>query len=131
MIPPGETRFELRAPSIPVYRCLDSQQRSRFHVKQTYGEAMNHLVRSRKEIICKVRSRRSVTGCQFALPTYAKGVKDRAFFAQNRPKNWLFQGPNLTTRENLGAKGFQQALISNGLQIICKVPGGNLYPGGV
>ncbi len=32
-----------------------------------------------------------------------------------------FQGPNLTMRENLGAKSFQQALISNGLEIICKV----------
>jgi hypothetical protein len=55
MIPPGEKRFKLRAPSIPVYRCLDSQQRSRFHVEQTHGKAMNYLVRARKEIICKVR----------------------------------------------------------------------------
>jgi len=32
-----------------------------------------------------------------------------------------FQVPNLTMRENLGPKSFQQALIPNGLKIICKV----------
>jgi hypothetical protein len=32
-----------------------------------------------------------------------------------------FQGPNLTMREDLEAKSFQQALIPNGLKIICKV----------
>jgi hypothetical protein len=32
-----------------------------------------------------------------------------------------FQGPNLTMREKLTAKSFAQALIPNGLQIICKV----------
>jgi hypothetical protein len=32
-----------------------------------------------------------------------------------------FQRPNLTMRENLAAKSFQQALISKGLKIICKV----------
>jgi hypothetical protein len=30
-------------------------------------------------------------------------------------------------REKLGAKSFQQALIPNGLQIICKVLKGNFY----
>jgi hypothetical protein len=34
-----------------------------------------------------------------------------------------FQRPNLTMREDLGAKSFSQTLISNGLQIICKVSG--------
>jgi hypothetical protein len=31
-------------------------------------------------------------------------------------------------RENFGAKSFQQALIPNGLKIICKVLKGNLHP---
>jgi hypothetical protein len=31
-------------------------------------------------------------------------------------------------RENFGAKRFQQALIPNGLKIICKVLKGNLHP---
>ncbi|MGB9409311.1 MAG: hypothetical protein WCA89_17380 [Terracidiphilus sp.] len=39
-----------------------------------------------------------------------------------------FQGPNLTMRENWGAKSFPQALISNGLEIICKVFGGIYTP---
>jgi predicted GNAT family acetyltransferase len=33
-------------------------------------------------------------------------------------------------RENLGAKSFQQALIPNELEIICKVSGGIYTPGG-
>jgi hypothetical protein len=32
-----------------------------------------------------------------------------------------FPRPNLMMREDLGAKSFQQALISKGLKIICKV----------
>ncbi len=32
--------------------------------------------------------------------------------------------------ENLGVKSFQQALISNGLEIICKVSGEIYTPGG-
>ncbi|MDR3748351.1 MAG: hypothetical protein P4M04_09400, partial [Acidobacteriota bacterium] len=39
-----------------------------------------------------------------------------------------FQGANLTMREDLEAKSFQQALIPNGLKIICKVFEGNLHP---
>jgi hypothetical protein len=31
-------------------------------------------------------------------------------------------------REILGVKSFQQALIQNGLKIICKVLKGNLHP---
>jgi hypothetical protein len=39
-----------------------------------------------------------------------------------------FQRPNLTMRENFGAKSFQHALILNGLEIICKVLRGIYTP---
>jgi hypothetical protein len=43
------------------------------------------------------------------------------FYGQITDFSGDFQRPNLTMRENLAAKSFQQALISKGLQIICKV----------
>jgi hypothetical protein len=39
-----------------------------------------------------------------------------------------FQRSNLTMREKLGAKNFQQALIPNWLKIICKVSEGIYTP---
>jgi hypothetical protein len=49
-------------------------------------------------------------------------------FGQKSVFSGDFQRPNLTMRENLGAKSFQQALIPNGLKIICKVSRENLHP---
>ena len=43
-----------------------------------------------------------------------------AFYGQKTDFSGDFQRPNLTMREKLTAKSFAQALIPNGLQIICK-----------
>jgi hypothetical protein len=49
------------------------------------------------------------------------GAAYGAQFAHKTLSNPDFPGSNLTMREDLGTKSFQQALIPNGLKIICKV----------
>jgi len=51
-------------------------------------------------------------------------------FGRNTDFSGDFPGSILTMRENLGSKGFQQALIPNGLKIICKVHWRIYTPGG-
>jgi hypothetical protein len=46
---------------------------------------------------------------------------DWGIFGQKAEFPGDFQGPNLTMREDFGAKSLQKALISKGLKIICKV----------
>jgi hypothetical protein len=53
--------------------------------------------------------------------------KNRDPFGQKSVFSGDFQRQNLTMREDLAAKGFQQVLIPNGLKIICKVLRENLH----
>jgi hypothetical protein len=71
---------------------------------------------------------------------WEKGLFEAGFSARSEQKGRRlgqkpnfpgdFQGPNLTMRENLGSKSFQQALIPNGLEIICKDSGEIYTPRG-